>query len=409
MPLGYVPYLRPGALIFTAIVWRHLLRGRTNETSAVEDVYGHIGGRKRNLLGERVLHASKSLFGQSLSAEQVLLRHTLFGVYSRALPQSSADSWAKAIVGVGRRSYPPSQIQMSVAAKGFRFFTADLRSCKTCITRDMDEFGFPSWYLLHVLPPVHHCPYHGDALNPEIKGSVGGNMWKLRLPTGVPLEISSQRFEAASDGYVGYLRCWVDLLEGRLPMIAADAWANCVDLVIERMGSVEDAVCELSRQLTRSWNSPADRLPDILGAHVQRDFVRNELEHRAAPGRIAQKLVMLMACDSMGILQAKEGVPEQLNMPLLPIGQANQFRSREKLLRGAVLHTGFPLAIVVGLASGHSVLAIGRSAGVHRHQVTRAIASLPTAILEALRADESWEADSWLTKELLRRDGMKAS
>lgn len=277
------------------------------------------------------------------------------------------------------------------------------------MSQDLDEFGFPSWHLLHVLPAVHHCPYHGDALSTEIKGSTGGNMWKLRLPTGVPLEKSSQTFEAASDGYVAYLRSWIDLFEGRLPMIAADAWADCMDLAAVRLGSIENAIGEFSRQLTQSWNSPLGRLPDILGTQVQRDFLRNELEHRAAPSRIAQKLVMLTACASLGILPAKEGVPEQLNMPLPASGRSNQLQPREKLLRAAMLHKGFALALVPGLASGHSALGIGKNAGVHRHQVTRAIAGLPTAILEELRAHESWEADSWLTKELIRRRGIKAN
>lgn len=405
--LGYVPYLRPGALIFTAIVWRHIFNGATSELRSLEEVYGHVGGRKRNLFGERVLFASKSLFGDSLSPKDVLSRHTLFGIYSRALPQQVADQWAKEIVDGERRGGAHTQIQVSVATKGFRFSTAGLRSCKTCVMQDVDEFGFPMWHLLHALPPIHHCPHHGDVLTTEIKGNIGGNMWKLRLPTGVSMEKQDQRFESASDGYAAYLRLWIDLFEGRLPIIAADSWANCMDRVAQRMGSTEKAIDELSKQLTQSWGSPPDRLPEMLGTHIQHDFVKNELEHRTAPSRIAQKLVILAACDSLGILPAAGDAPKQLNMPL-PGGQEGQLPPKEKLLRSALLPTGFPLAIASGLASGHSTLNVGRSASVHRHQVQRAIASIPDSTLEELSVLGSWPVDSWLPKEILRRRRMNA-
>ncbi|WP_448479678.1 hypothetical protein [Pseudoxanthomonas mexicana] len=134
---------------------------------------------------------------------------------------------------------------------------------------------------------------HGDPLVTEIKGSVGGNMWKLRLPTGNAIKSSALRFESASDGYAAYLRLWMDVIEGRLTTIAADAWADYVDRVTERLGGTDNAVGELCEQLTRSWELPTDRLREILGNHLQRDFVRIELEHRTALGQIAQKLPLL--------------------------------------------------------------------------------------------------------------------
>ena len=404
--LGYIPYLPPGALILTAIAWSHELRGRHSENKAFEDVYGHIGGGKRNLFGDHTHFASRALFGNSLAPEAVLLRHTFFGIYSRALPKTTAEKWGATLVeGMRRRNY--SKIFMR--GKGLQSVTADLRSCKNCIIQDIDESGFPSWRILHMLPPVHHCPHHGSPLSIEIKGKIGGKMWKLGLPTGRSSDMPNQRFEAASDGYVAYLRSWNDLFEGKLPMIAADAWANCIDIILERMGTTENAIGEISKKLSESWNVPSTRLPEILGTHVQQDFLKIELEHRTSPGRIAQKLVILTACCSMGILPAAWNCDEQLILKLPSSKQVNPYSVRERLLRNALLPAGFPLAIAPGLASGLSAWETSKRAGVHRHKVQRAIASLPTAILEELSAHESWGVDSWLSKELLRRHGMKAS
>lgn len=406
MSLGYVPYLRPGTLLFTAIVWRHHLSGSTNENKSVEEIYGSLGGRKRNLFGERVQFASNALFGKSMAPEDVLRQHTLFGIYSRALPQRAADSWGKALVDGELRSHAQGRMQADIT-DGFRFMSADLRSCRSCVTHDIDEFGFPSWHVLHVLPPVHHCPMHGDVLTTEIKGNIGGNMWKLRLPTGASIENSERHFESASDGYAAYLRLWIELLEGRLPIIAADSWAHYMDLVTERMGGTKNAIGELFGQLTQSWNLSPDRLHGILGTHVQRDFLRTELEHRAAPSRIAQKLVILTACDSLGIFPARGSLHGQMNMPLPSCEHTGQLRAREQLLRNSFLHAGFPLAIAPGLASDYSRQEISKSTGVHRHKVQRSIESLSTIVLEELRALGSWPIDSWLCKELLRRHKMK--
>ena len=397
--LGYVPYLRPGALLLTAIVWRHLLNGGTSESRSIEEVYGHIGGRKRNVFGERVKYASSALFGRDMAPMDVLLRHTLFGVYSRALPKRIASLWAMSLID-GQSSRVKGMARPS-SSKRFRYITEDLRSCRACINQDIDELGYPSWYVLHTLPPVHHCPMHGDPLVTEIKGSVGGNMWKLRLPTGNAIKSSALRFESASDGYAAYLRLWMDVIEGRLTTIAADAWADYVDRVTERLGGTDNAVGELCEQLTRSWELPTDRLREILGNHLQRDFVRIELEHRTALGQIAQKLVVLTACDALGI--AREALPEQMCMLLPSSESSSEVQARKLLLRSAIVDSGFPLAIASGLASGHSKLEIGKSTCVHRHTVQRFIESLPIATLVELSSLGSWAVDSWLPKELLRR------
>lgn len=395
MQLGYAPYLRPGALLLTAIVWRHLLNGGTSERRSIEEVYGHIGGRKRNVFGERVKYASSALFGKDMAPMDVLLRHTLFGVYSRALPKRISDLWAMTLID-GKSSRVKGMARPS-SYKKFRYVTEDLRSCRACVEQDMDEFGYPSWYVLHTLPPVHHCPMHGDPLVTEVKGSIGGNMWKLRLPTGNAVKKSALRFESASDGYAAYLSLWVDVIEGRLTTISADAWADYVDRVTERFGSTENAISKLCEQLTQSWGLPTDRLHEILGDHLQRDFIRIELEHRTALGQVAQKLVILTACDALGI--SREALPEQMCM-LLP---SSEVQARKLLLRGAIIDSGFPLAIASGLASGYSKLEVSKSTGVHRHTVQRFIESLPTARLVELSSLGSWAVDSWLPKELLRR------
>lgn len=404
MSLGYVPYLPPGALLFTAVVWRHLLNGASSEDKSVEEIYGHIGGRKRNLFGERVKFSSVAVFGGSLTPEEVLLRHTHFGIYSRALTRHTADSWASDIIGGHRQNgYLPGPLQRYSPLEMFPLATSSLRSCKACIAQDVDELGFASWHILHTLPPVHHCPYHGTALIAEMEGRIGRKLWPLRLPTGVSIDRSAQHFESASDGYVEYLRLWINLLDGSLPVVAADSWADYMDVAAERMGSVESAIAELSDQVRRSWGVSPHQLPEILGPHVHKDFIRLELEHRSTSIRLAQKLIILGACDLLGVTRAKNVAPEQLAISLRTNEQDSPRASREELIRIALSRAGIPLAIASGLASGLAASLIARITGVHRHRVNRAISGFSESTLEELSSLGTWQVDSWLAKELVRR------
>lgn len=404
MSLGYVPFLRPGALIFTAIVWQYLLNGRASAQRAIEGVYGRVGGRKRNILGDRVAYATRALFADSLSPEDVLHRHTLFGVYSRALSRSAADSWCKSLVAGERHTQPRSRVRVA-SFGGLRLSTTDLRSCRSCVEQDEGEVGFPSWRVLHLLPALLHCPYHGDALVSEVAGSVGDNMWEFRLPSTNGDDRKSQRTGPASDGYAMYLRYWVELFEGRLQTVEAHSWANLMDLVVERIGGTKQAIGELTIQLTRSWGKRPEELVDMLGPQIMRDFVGSELEHRSAPGRVAQKLVILTACEQLKLAPIDGIESNQLSLPLPTSEPPSQFAEREKLLRSAILGAGFPLAMLRGLAIGSWVANISTQSGIHRHRIQQAIDGFTDELLHELYAIGNWADNSWLCRVMRRREG----
>lgn len=398
MSLGYVPHLRPGALLFTAIAWRHLLNGRAHQSSSVEDVYGHIGGRKRNIFGERVAYASRALFAGVVSPRDVLTSHTLFGVYSVALSHQLSEAWAKSLINGDRRySGHPRQLGR------IQYVTAGLQSCRTCFVRDMDEHGFPSWYVLHVLPPIHHCPYHGDLLITEIKGRVGRNMWEPRLPRGVPADGTTPRVIKVSDGYADYLRYWQYLFERRLAVLDGESWASLMDVVVDRIGSHQDAVREISTQITQLWQAPPEHIPLILGNHVQNDFVFKELHHQAVPSRVAQRLVMLTACARLGFYSLPQSSLEQLNMSLQPTSVEGSPKTKEWIIRQELIKAGYPLAMAGGLAAGEPIARVAALAGCSRNPVRSAIAVFSTPILEELRQLESWADNSWLAHELKKR------
>jgi hypothetical protein len=403
--LGYVPYLRPGSLVFTAVVLQFLAAGRIGAGKAIRDVYGDLRVGSRNLFGNRARYISNTVFSDSLSPLDVLQRHSLFGIYSRGLPQSSADKWAKTLMDGG----PRGALRAGTSGGGptFSYSTTDLRSCRTCVLQDMDEFGFPSWYVLHTIPAVHHCPYHGTALHIEANGKDGGMNRKLHLPAQPSIDILPERICAISDGYAAYLGLWVELFRGRQPVVAPHAWARHMDSIVDRYGSVKSAVGELSRQITQSWDVRPAGLRSMLGNHIQHNFIRNELTHRTASSWIAQKLVMLTACDALLIRPLEQNSAEQMSLVLgsgkLPDSQPQH----EQVLRGELLSAGCPLAALPALMSGESFSGVASTSGVGLLRIRRVIATWPKELLDEMNAIKRWPERSWLTRELLRRNGTR--
>ena len=138
-PLGYTPFLRPGATLFTVVCYQYYAQGRCSATWPIETGYGRLGGRKRNLFGIGATKVSQNVFGGSLSPIDVLQGHTLFGVYSRALDPLSATQWSKLILEEGKFERRSFQSMIPGRAMGFKRLelgTSELRSCARCVSDD---------------------------------------------------------------------------------------------------------------------------------------------------------------------------------------------------------------------------------------------------------------------------------
>lgn len=402
--LGYVPFLRPGALIFTVIAWRYQWSGSVGRCRTIADVYGSIGGRKRNLFGERIGPAAAAIFGDSQSPREVLLRHTMFGIYSRGMSAAASDAWSKGLIQGKKRIGLPSQLYRRGTFQPFALVSRDLRSCEECWHRDMDESGFSSWYALHMLPPLDHCAYHGLQLATEVEGGKSTNMWPLRLPLNRPARPLVRKLGVACEGYASYLGLWRELFEGRLPVIAADKWAHCMRKVLRHWSSVEDAVSDVSREIERAWNVAPSHLASLLGDHVQSNFVGVELGQHSRPSRIAQRLIVMDACKSLGVFPTTKNIPEQSRLPFSTLNHAPVIRARVAVLSSALLDMGYPIAVALTLSEGGSRSVLAKAGEVHRHQLQAIVASLSDETLETLRQIGEWSPASWLTEELMRRD-----
>lgn len=402
--LGYVPYLRPGALLFTLAAFRHFqLSGRNPETILV-DLYGTSGGRKRNLFGERVATISKRVFGSSVPPREVLLRHTFFGVYSRTMSPAAAMAWSDALIAGDRSHKVQSVLRNYDAFTQFHLVTRNLRSCPQCVSDDITAFGFGQWRILHQIPALHFCPEHGLPLNDEAYGGIAGSVWKSILPQGrisSPAEISSW---AASDGHSTYLDLWTQLLEGKLPVITSHAWAAYMDLVVSKIGDLDSAKAEIETTIRRTWSTDIEQIRSGIGRHIMERFIHAELSHNSAPVRIAQKLIVLGAASAIGIeLPAVEG-SSQLRLDLSSRLYEESAVPLQEQLRRFLLDAALPGALAPFLLTDRNTAQIAKDSDVHRRNVWRTMQKIPSHLLDEIASSQEWSAKSWVTIELKRRN-----
>ena len=407
--LGYVPYLRPGSLLFTLIAFRRLQTGRRCKNKILVDLYGTTGGRKRNLFGENVATVAKRAFGDSVPPRDVLLKHTLFGLYSRALSPPVAAAWSNALI-IGSRSHKAQRILRTPnASDNFLLITKNLRSCPQCVAEDIDLFGFGQWRILHQIPSLLFCPEHGHPLNEEARGDNAGNVWQYILPQGKHLDRGHRASWAASDGHSTYLELWTHLFDGKLPTLISHAWATYMDFVVAQIGDLLSAEAEIKNAIHKTWSTDSASIKSILGTQIKEDFIHAELSHNSAPARLAQKLIILGATSTLGITPRKTDETSQLRLDL-----SSEFVNISDLplqarLRRFLLDAGLPGSLVPFLLTNHKTTDVAKAAGVHRGRVWSTTERIPDQLLEEIASAQEWSSQSWITNELQRRRDKRPS
>lgn len=400
--LGYIPFLRPGALLFTAIVYQYLAAGRTNTKDPIQSVYGRAI-RTRNLFGMGASTASERLFNGSLSPHEILNRHTLFGIYSRALSHASAKKWADLIVTGDKSDRANFE---GALGRSFRceLGTSNLRSCRDCITQDTDLFGFAAWDVLHLLPAIQNCPRHGTPLSSEAEGRPGRILWELKLPLGRRSSTIATLGVPPSDGYAHYLALWIELFEGRLSVVASDSWPSHVNSVLTKFGSVRNAANAIRKSVLSTWGLGPAELSIVLGPHIDPAFIQKELEHKTSPSQIAQKLVMLTALHPLGIVAREPMTAYQAELKLpTTLGFISDESSLQAKVQHEVLEAGFPAIVIPLLMTDTTINAMALETGIRFARMSSFVRSLSAELLEQMFAHRSWPSNSWLSKEISRR------
>lgn len=402
-PIGFLPLIREGELLFNAMVLQRCIVDGASIDQAIVDVRGSLS-RQRNVMGTDPAIVARRVFGARQSDPTILLRHTLSGVYCRAMPPDVEQAWLQQF---GHKRYRVTMCRgLGLRAWSGQICSNHLRSCKQCVGADLDDRGFPAWKVLHQVPAIERCPIHGEVLvndlAPRHREKREPPLWPLRLPSvvapsspDVPLPLS--------EGYAQYLRLWRVLFRGELPAVRADRWRALVFALTQAASGLQPLQGAIEDQIERSWEAPLAILAKHLSLDGGATFVAHELQLRTKPKDIARRLVVYSAAMALRLLTADSGQFE-LNL----VAKRRQHRTfgetdAERALRIAIAACGFSIKMEDALLTGGTPAAVIRSSGTTGIALHRFRRQLPTSLLESLLQCESFGEDSWVGSEWRRR------
>ncbi|WP_255527973.1 hypothetical protein [Pseudoxanthomonas sp. PXM02] len=242
-------------------------------------------------------------------------------------------------------------------------------------------------------------------MNDEVSGGIAGNLGQYALPRGKISTPANRIPWAASDGHSTYLYLWTQLLEGKLPVVTSHAWAAYMDVVVSRFGGIASAQAEIESTIRRTWSTGIANITSRTGRHIMENFIHAELSHNSAPGRLAQKLVVLGAVSALGIDLPTAGDSSQLRLDLSSKLNEDSEPPLQEQLRRFLLDVALPGSLAPFLLTDRNITQTAREAGGNRRHVWKAMQKIPDRLLEEIAATQRWSAKSWVTIELKRRMG----
>ena len=248
------PILPNGAHLYTALVLFHRSSAQRCKSYSRQQLYGQRSSSRVNWLGIGADQISRSYFGGSVSAREVLVRHTVFGYYALGLSEQRASDWASSLA-LGQAQRATRYIRNATGA----IVSGALRWCPVCAEEDAETHGFSSWKVVHQLPFVLQCPAHGCSLlslcaccNQSLD-----NGTTLRLPGEACSRCGTTQFLSHAPPKVAayselLLRC-AGAIETQVAIYRPTNWARLMRAFRSGVGSLEDARQLIQSRLLEAW------------------------------------------------------------------------------------------------------------------------------------------------------------
>jgi hypothetical protein len=149
-----IPYLLEGAFVDSLLIALARISDAGSARHARTGYYGRV--TKVNHWACYAERLSVSAFRGHISAEALLLKHSVWPIYSCLAGPQSAHKWAHALItgsDVKRHS------NASVARTSIRL-VRNWRACTSCAEYQRAKLGVSHWMVFHSLPGIRYCPWH---------------------------------------------------------------------------------------------------------------------------------------------------------------------------------------------------------------------------------------------------------
>lgn len=207
--IGFMPEIYPDELLYSRFARYYERSGYMAYIFAAEDLFQNKNERPDIEFINRLTQDAQSVIHKKMSADEVIMNHTMFPYYGRFLGKERRTEAYFALLntdGNYRNLLPIPK------AKKQRF----LRYCPICLNMDRDKYGETYWHRAHQMQSVDICPIHFCVLqNTDI--AIGST--------------TSPRFSAAEDMIKDFEKIEVgeDEKERKLAQYILDVFASNID------------------------------------------------------------------------------------------------------------------------------------------------------------------------------------
>lgn len=151
--IGFMPEIYPDELLYSRFARYYERSGYMAYIFAAEDLFQNKNERPDVEFISRLNQDAQSAIHKKMSADEVIMNHTMFPYYGRFLGKERRTEAYFALLntdGNYRNLLPIPK------AKRQRF----LRYCPMCVNMDRDKYGETYWHRAHQMQSVDICPIH---------------------------------------------------------------------------------------------------------------------------------------------------------------------------------------------------------------------------------------------------------
>lgn len=151
--IGFMPEIYPDELLYSRFTRYYERSGYMAYIFAAEDLFQNKNERPDVEFINRLTQDAQSVIHKKMSADEVIMNHTMFPYYGRFLGKERRTEAYFALLntdGNYRNLLPIPK------AKRQRF----LRYCPMCVNMDRDKYGETYWHRIHQMQSVDICPIH---------------------------------------------------------------------------------------------------------------------------------------------------------------------------------------------------------------------------------------------------------
>ena len=155
--IGFMPEICPDELLYSMFARYYERSGYMAYIFAAEDLFQNKNERPDVEFINRLTQDAQSVIHKKMSADEVIMNHTMFPYYGRFLSRERRNKAFSALVNMQGGYRNLLAIPKTNKARYLRY-------CPLCVSEDRQKYGETYWHRIHQMIGVDVCPIHFCAL-----------------------------------------------------------------------------------------------------------------------------------------------------------------------------------------------------------------------------------------------------